>query len=131
AREVRAPIDGLVLRYDFVEGELVRPDMVLLEIFGGERQMLKLRIPERHATRVSVGDRYRARLVSFRGLRDEWFTGELKTLRHVIQYEGAQGYRVAYCDFDAGGRMVPPGATAEAKIYCGRIRLWFFLLGLD
>lgn len=131
ARVIRAPVAGRVLRYDFVLGELVRPDMVLLEIFGGEELLLKLRIPERHATRVSVGDSYRARLVSFRGSRRERFEGEILFLRHVIQYDGTSGYRMAYGSFDPRGQFVPPGATAEARIYCGRKRLWFFLLGLD
>ncbi len=131
ARAIRAPIDGQVLRYEFVTGEMVRPDVVLMEIFGGEGQVLKLRIPERHAARVKAGDPYRARLASYGGLRDIWFRGEVQHLRNVIQYEGASGYRVAYCSFDPQGRGVPPGATAEARVYCGRTRLWLFLLGLE
>lgn len=131
AREIRAPIDGQVLRYEFVTGELVRPDVVLMEIFGGDRQVLKLRVPERHAARVKVGNPYRARLASYRGLRDVWFKGEVQHLRNVIQYEGQTGYRVAYCSFDPQGRVVPPGATAEARVYCGRTRLWLFLMGLE
>lgn len=131
ARAVRAPIDGQVLRYEFVIGELVRPDMVLMEIFGGDKQILKLRIPERHAARVKVGNRYRARLTSYGGLRSIWFDGEVQHLRNVIQYTGASGYRVAYCSFDSQGRVVPPGATAEARVYCGRTRLWLFLFGVE
>ncbi len=130
-REVRAPIDGQVLRYEFVPGELVRPDMVLMEIFGGDRQVLKLRIPERHAVRVTPGNFYRARLASYHGLRKTWFAGEVQQLRNVIQYENQVGYRVAYCSFDSQGRVVPPGATAEARIYCGKTRLWLFLLNLE
>ncbi len=131
ARAIHAPIDGQVLRYEFVTGELVRPDMVLMEIFGGKGQVLKLRIPERHAARVAVGQPYRARLASYSRLRDVWFRGKVQHLRNVIQYEGSAGYRVVYCSFDPQGRVVPPGATAEARVYCGRTRLWLFVLGLE
>ena len=129
-KQVRAPVGGQVLRSEFVVGELVRPDNVLFEVFGGERQVLKLRIPERHATRLAVGQRYSARLLSYGGLKAVWFTGHVSSLRNVIQSEGQRTYRAAYCDFDAGGRTVPPGTTAEARIYYGRSNLWMLLLDL-
>lgn len=131
ARQVRAPIAGQALRYDFVIGELVRPDTVLYEIFGGDKQILKLRVAERHAARVAPGNRYVAWLGPYRGLQRVRFKGEVLQLRNVIQSEGQTTYRVAYCSFDPGGRVVPPGATAEARIYCGKTCLWLFLFGLD
>ena len=131
AREIRAPISGQVLRYEFVVGELVRPDTVLMEIFGGARQILKLRVSERHAARVAVGARYRARLATYRGLRSIWFTGKIQYLRNVIQSEGQTTYRVAYCSFNPKGRTVSPGTTAAAKVYCGQTCFWFFLFGVN
>lgn len=131
ARAIRAPIAGHVLRYEFVIGELVRPDTVLMEIFGGAKQIMKLRVSERYATRVQVGNRYEARLGSYRGLRGVWFTGRIEYLRNVIQSEGQIAYRVAYCSFDPQSYTVPPGTTAEARIYCGKTCLWFYLFGLD
>ena len=129
-KEIRAPIEGQVLRYEFVVGEMVRPEMVLFEIFGGDRLILKLRIPEEHATRVAVGNRYSAMLSSYRGLKGIYFEGTVERMRNVIQSEGQQTYRVVFCSFDPKDYNVPPGTTVEAKIYCGRTCLWFFLLGV-
>jgi len=130
SRDICAPIAGQALRYEFVIGELVRPESVLFEIFGGDRQILKLRISERYATRVAVGNRYRARLASYRGMTAPWFTGEIQQLRNVIQSEGQSTYRVAHCTFNARGRPVPPGTTAEAHVYYGKTCLWFYLFGM-
>jgi len=130
AKEIRSPISGQALRYEFVIGELVRPETILYEIFGGDRLILKLRVPEQHATRVAVGNRYSALLMSYRGLKDVYFEGKVELLRNVIQSEGQQTYRVAFCSFDPQNYKVPPGTTAEARIYYGKTCLWFFLLGL-
>ncbi|MBN1672801.1 MAG: HlyD family efflux transporter periplasmic adaptor subunit [Kiritimatiellae bacterium] len=130
-RQIRAPIDGEVLRYEFARGELVRPESVLMEIFGGDKRLLKLYVPERHAARVAKGQAYRAKLTSLNGLRSVWFDGHVGRLRNVIQGEGASRYRVAYCQFDPGTWDVPYGASAEARIYYGRSCLWLYLLGMD
>jgi multidrug resistance efflux pump len=129
-RRIAAPIGGQVVRYDFVVGELVRPDTVLYEVFGGKTQILKLRIAERYATLVQPGQAYRARLTSYGGLRRTWFRGKVQFLRNVIQMDGQRSYRTVYCTFDAGAHDVPPGTTAEAKIAAGRVSLWAYLLGL-
>ncbi len=131
AREIRAPIAGQVLRYEFVIGELVRPETVLYEIFGGEDQVLKLRVAERYATRVTEGQLYEAELAPYRGLQKRIFAGEVTHLRNVIQAEGQKTYRVAYCTFDAQDLTVPPGTSAEARIYYGSSCLWYYLFGLD
>ena len=130
-REVRAPIAGEVLRYEFVIGELIHPENVLLEIFGGQKQVLKARVPERYASKVHVGFPYRAKLAPYRGLQWIWFHGEVQYLRDVIQSEGNTSYRVAYCSFDPRTYTVQPGTTAQVEIECGTVNLWFFLLGLD
>jgi membrane fusion protein (multidrug efflux system) len=129
-REVRAPIGGQAVRYDFVAGEMVKPDSVMYEIYGGSKKILKLRIDERHATRVAPGQRYRAELASYGGLGRVWFDGRIEYLRNVIQADGSKTYRTAYATFDARGLDVPPGTTAEARIHTGRARLWAFALGL-
>lgn len=129
-RSVVSPIAGRVVRYEFVVGELVRPETVLYEVFGGETRVLKLRVDERYATQVHTGQPYRAWLSSYRGPWRPRFTGEIEFLRDVIQVEGQRAYRTAYCDFDGQGREVPPGTTAEAEIAVGKVCLWAFLLGL-
>ncbi len=129
-RQVRAPVSGEVVRYEFVPGELVMPEHVLYEVFGGERQVLKLRVPERYATRVVPGSLYKARLRADAGTGNRWIYGEVEALRSVIQSDGPQAYRMAYCRFDAGGRDVPPGASAEARITVARVPFWLWITGI-
>jgi len=130
-RRIRAPIAGTVVRYEFVIGELLTPNSVIYEIFGGDKQVLKLRVDERHATKIGVGQKYRARLSSFKGIARQYFWGEIEYLRNVIQADGLKTYRVAYCSFDAGEHIIPPGTTAEARIYYGKSCLWFYLFNVD
>jgi multidrug resistance efflux pump len=129
-KTIRAPVAGQVLRYEFVVGELMRPENVMYEIYGGVRQVLKLRIPERYAARIAVGQPYKAHLTSYGGLQPVWFTGEIEALRNVIQSEGQKTYRVAYGNFNAGGRTVPPGTSAEARIYFGKVNVWQYIIDL-
>lgn len=130
SREIHAPITGLVVRYEFVVGELVRPDNVLFEIYGGDRLILKLRVPERFSTRVAAGQAYKAILASYAGLRRVVFRGRIEAMRDVIQSSGALAYRTAYASFDPNGHLVPPGTTVEADIYYGSACFWVWLFGL-
>ena len=130
-RMIRAPIDGVVVRYEFVIGELLTPTSVIYEIFGGEKQVLKLRVSERHAMKVGVGQKYRARLSSYKGLIRQYFYGDVQYLRNVIQADGKSTYRMAYCDFEAGDLHIPPGTTAEARIYYGKSSFWLYLFNID
>ncbi|MBM4163700.1 MAG: HlyD family efflux transporter periplasmic adaptor subunit [Lentisphaerae bacterium] len=130
ARAVRAPIDGRLLRHSFYVGEVVRPDTLLFEVFGGTNLVLKLRVPERYAAKVTPGQSVRAELRSFKTLLRDWVQGTVVETRDVIQTEGAQAYRVIYCSFDPEGRVVQPGATADAEILIGRTSFWSALIGL-
>jgi len=130
-RQVRAPIAGNVVRYQFVIGELLQPTTVIYEIFGGEKQTLKLRVNERYSTKVTEGQRYRARLSSYKGIQRNYFRGNVEFLRNVIQSDGDGSYRVAYCSFDSGDKVIPPGTTAEARIYYGKSCFWLYLFNLD
>lgn len=127
-RAVRAPRDGRIVRYTFYPGELVRPDMVLYEVFDGEVNTLKLRIPERYATRVKPGMRVEAQLGSYRTLLPTRFQGSVDILRDVVEGDGTRNYRVAYCSLVRGGREIAPGTSAEARIRVGRSSLWMVLL---
>lgn len=130
-RLIRAPIAGTVVRYEFVIGELLTPSSVIYEIFGGDKQVLKLRVGERHATKIAVGQKYRARLSSFKGIARLYFRGEIEYLRNIIQADGQNTYRVAYCSFAPGEHVIPPGTTAEARIYYGKSCLWFYLFNVN
>ena len=129
-RHIYAPIDGDAVRYDFVPGELVTPQSVLYELFGGSNLILKLRIPERYATEVAPDAPYKTVLSTYPGIGRPTFTGKVNTLRAVIQADNQQTYRMAYCSFDNGGMDVPPGTSAEARITVARVPLWFWLFGV-
>lgn len=128
---VRAPIAGLVVRYDFGVGEQLRPDRLLYEIFGDAPPVLKVRVRERDAVRVEPGQRYRAELTPFGGWGRARFDGKVLYLRDVIQTDARGGYRMATCTFDPGGLQVPMGASAEVRIRGGRAPFWSWLFGLD
>ncbi len=131
-RKIRAPIGGKVVRYEFVVGELLEPTYVIYEIFGGEEQVLKLRVDERYATRLATGQRYRARLASYNSAIERiYFRGQVSYLRNVVQNDGQNAYRMAYCDFHPGDLAIQPGTTAEARIYYARSSFWSFLLNLE
>ncbi len=125
ARTVRAPTAGTVLRHTFFVGEVARPDQVLYEIFGSEQRLLRLKVPERYATRISEGLPVRAQFRSSKRLvRRNWTPATVGEMRDVIQAEGNETYRVIYCPYEAAGHDVPPGTTADAEILLGKVPLW-------
>ena len=130
ARTIRAPLDGRLLRHTFYVGEVVRPELVLYEVFGGDELILKLRVPERYATRVATNQAVRAQLRSDKALLSHWYHGHVAAVRDAIQVDGSQTYRVVYCPFDPVDREVPPGTTADAQIRVGRASLWKCLFDL-
>lgn len=131
-RKIRAPISGQVVRYEFVVGELLQPGYVIYEIFGGEEQVLKLRVDEKHAARIAPGQEYRCRLASYdNGLMPVYFRGKVSYLRDVIQNDGSNAYRMVYCTFDPGKYPIQPGTTAEARIYYATSGFWEFLFNID
>jgi len=129
-RHILAPISGQAVRYEFVTGELVTPQNVLYEIFGGARQILKLRIPERHAAQVTPGAPYKAVLSIYTGIGRQRFRGKVSALRSVIQSDNQQTYRMAYCTFDDDGLAVPPGTSAEALVTVATVPFWFWMFGI-
>ena len=127
-RTVLAPASGRVVRYTFYVGEMIRPDMVLYEIFGGEVRSLKLRVPEKSAGEVAVGMPLDVRLRTVRGLLPRRFPGKIDILRDVVEGTGDASYRVAYASFDPGDTPVTPGTTAEARIRTGTVPIWEFIV---
>ena len=127
-RTVAAPVAGRVVRYTFYVGEMIRPDMVLYEIFGGEPRTLKLRVPEKAAGEVAAGMPLDVRLRTVRGIFPRRFPGTVDVLRDVVEGTGDACYRVAYASFDPGDTPVAPGTTAEARIRTGTVSLWEFVV---
>lgn len=123
-RTIRAPIAGRAFRYTFYVGELLRPDMVLYEVFDGEVNLLKLRVPERYAARVKPGQRVKLRLGTYRTLIPTRFYGQVEAMRDVVEGSGDNNYRVVYCSFDRKDWPVAPGTSANARIRIGRVSLW-------
>lgn len=127
-RSILAPCAGRVVRYTFYVGELARPDMVLYEIFEGEVNTMKLRIPERYATRVKPGLLVEAKLGSYRTLLPTRFKGRVEVLRDVVEGDGSSNFRVVYCSLDRNNREVAPGTSVDARIHIGRSSLWRLLI---
>lgn len=123
-RRIRSPIRGRAVRFTFHIGEVVRPDNVLYEIFGGEDHVLRLRVPERHSNRVAVNQRCRALFDAYPGWPRRWFHGRVVHLRDLIQTDARTSYRVVYVVLDPTGKPLTPGATVQAGIRIGRQSLW-------
>lgn len=129
-RSVTAPIAGRLMRYTFYPGENIRPDMVLYEIFDGPVNTMKVRVPERHAARIHIGQTVQAKLGTHRSVFPRRFPGKVTFLRPVVENDGANSYRIAYCELGIQGEAVPPGTSAETRIRIGRSSLWMHLLEL-
>lgn len=129
-KKVRANQDGFVIKTTFEEGENLLANQVIYEIYDGEPE-LKIRIPEKYATKVKVGDKYRAELKSYDGLKSTYFYGEVVALKSVIQSEGSSTYLGAYCSFDPGNYTIPFGTTCEVRVYYAKSCFWFYLFGVD
>lgn len=127
-RSVKAPISGRVVRYTFYVGEMMRPDMVLYEVFEGKVNTMKLRVPERYAARIELGQKVGAKLGTHKRIIPRRFPGKVAVLRDVVEGDGADNYRVVYCDLDLQGEAVPPGTSVEARIYLGRTSIWMHVL---
>ena len=127
---VRAPIGGLLSRYTFYMGEVIRPETLLYEVFGGTNLVLRLRVPERYATKITTNQPVRAVLTSEKTFPPHYLHGKVETLRNVIQSDGTTGYRLVYCSLETDGHDVPPGSTADADITYGRANFWATLFGL-
>jgi len=131
ARRIEAPIKGRLVRYEFARGELVAPEHLLYEIFGEGPQVLKLRVPERFATRVMPGAPYQARVRAVgRWSGKVVFRGDVQAMRSIIQSDSQHAYRMVYCSFDAGEHAVPPGASAEARITVARVPFLLWMFGI-
>ncbi len=129
-KKIRAPQAGYVVKHTFEEGENLLANQVIYEIYDGVPE-LKIRIPEKYATKVKVGDKYRAELKSYDGLKSTYFYGEVVYLKPAIQTEGGVSYRGAYCSFDPGSYAIPFGTTCEARVYYDRSSFWFYLFDID
>ena len=125
ARTIRAPTAGTGLRHTFFVGEVARPDQILYEIFGAEQRLLRLKVPERYATRITEGMPVRAQFRTAKRLvRRNWTPAVVGDMRDVIQAEGNETYRVIYCPYEPPANEVPPGTTADAEILLGKVPLW-------
>ncbi|MCL1909807.1 MAG: hypothetical protein FWG05_02610 [Kiritimatiellaeota bacterium] len=127
-REVRATLDGLLMKYTFYEGEVIRPDMVLFEVFKGPVNTMKIHIPERHSARVATNCVAQAQLATHRSLIPRRFGGHVGFIRPVVEGDGSDNYRVAYCSLDLEDEEIPPGVTVDARIFLGRTSLWKHIL---
>ncbi len=129
ARRVRAPSDGMLFKHTFFVGEVVRSDQILFEIFGDKEKLLRLKVAERYATKISEGMAVRAQFRSAKKfLSHNWVCAEIADMRDIIQSEGNNSYRIIYCPYKDPDFDVPPGTTADADIMLGKVPLWRFII---
>lgn len=110
--DVLAPRDGRVLAVRVTEGGVVMPGEPIATI-AAERYILRLRLPERHARFLKVGDQVR---IGARGLADA-DGGAVGTIRQVYP-ELDQGRVVADVQTDAVGDYFV-GERARVEIATG------------
>jgi len=127
-REIRATLGGLLMKYTFYEGEIIRPDMVLFEVFQGPVNTMKIRIPERYSARVTTGMETKSQLATHRSLVPRRFRGEVAFIRPVVEGDGSDNYRVAYCSLDLEDEDVPPGVTVDTRIFIEYAPIWKHIL---
>jgi len=127
-REVRATLGGLLMKYTFYEGEIIRPDMVLFEVFKGPVNTMKIRVPERYSARVATDMTAQALLATHRSLIPRRFKGEVAFIRPVVEGDGTANYRVAYCSIDLEGENVPPGVSVDTRIFIEYAPIWKHIL---
>lgn len=65
---VRAPMNGIVVRFDRVLGQVVRADEPLFEIHDPSQAWVQTFVHEHHSSRIHVGQSARVRLVAYPGI---------------------------------------------------------------
>ncbi len=112
---IAASHGGMVQLMPLHVGDVVQPDQLLGEVFGGERQ-LKLRVTEREAGKLKLGQPVRVSLTLHDRRRN--LSGKVLEYGQVIRADDRAGYREVICSFLAQDVLV--GATCRGRILVGR-----------
>lgn len=107
---MRAPIEGTVTRVVYKKGELVAPQVSIMTITNLKHLFLEVNLEQQSVLRIKEGQEA---FVSFETLRNEKYTGQIKT---VYPRESQFIVRI---ELDKWPEGVLPGMTADVAIAIG------------
>lgn len=128
-RTITAPIAGTVYFNRYEVGEVVKPDHVLGQVFDTSDWIVKLKVPERQASRIRHGQPVEVTLAAYPWYRYGHLIGEVARIRPVvIPLSGGSGAGGAfYVDAkinDPDQFALQPGMNARVRIDTGATN-WF------
>lgn len=124
ARQIRATMDGQIYFNRFEEGEVVKPEHVLGQIFDTHAWVVKIRIPERYLGRVKIGQEVTVETAAYWSWQHGYLTGKITRMIPVVDTQ-ATGDGVFYVEaaIPNPGYELQPGMTATAWINAGKAPL--------
>lgn len=131
-RDVRASIAGTVYFNRFEQGEMVKPEHVLGQVFDRDNWVGKLKLSERQIGHIKVGEPVQVSLAAYPSLRFGYLTGRIGRIIPVVTPR-ATGDGVFYVEVALDslpeGIELHPGMTATGYIDAGRTTWLMNLLG--
>jgi multidrug resistance efflux pump len=124
ARQIRATMAGHVYFNRFEEGEVVKPEHVLGQIFDTHAWVVKLRVPERYLGRVKIGQNVKIETAAYWAWQHGYLDGTITRMIPVVDTQ-ATGDGVFYieCAIPSPTYELQPGMTATAWINAGKAPL--------
>ena len=95
ALPVRSPIDGFVIHFDVIPGQVVRPEQPLFEIHDLSKMWVRGHVFERDLSAVRLGQTVRIRLVS-----DPAFLGTARLVRSDYVLPGSRRVMSVWAELD-------------------------------
>ncbi len=117
--KIVAPQDGIVLRKDVLEGEVVKPGAVLFTLMKRNQLQCKTYIPEADLGRVKVGQRVQVRVDAY---PNETFSGRIASIANHAEFtprnlqtrdERTKLVFQVTIRFDSGFDKLKPGMPAD------------------
>jgi HlyD family secretion protein len=121
ARQIRATMAGHVYFNRFEEGEVVKPEHVLGQIFDTKAWVVKIRIPERYLGRIQIGQEVTVETAAYWAWQHGYLTGKITRMIPVVDTQ-TTGDGVFYIEAELPnpGYELQPGMTATAWVNAGK-----------
>lgn len=140
--EVRSPVDGVVatpeLELKELAGQVVQKGALIAKVFELQKTTVEIAVPENEIPDVKVGQKVALKV---RAYPNETFNGTVTSIAtsafapetagetallptaSVPSSNSAPKTILVTTEIDNGSRLLKPGMTGHAKIFCGRRRL--------
>lgn len=139
--EVRSPVDGVVatpeLELKELAGQVVQKGALIAKVFELRKTTVEIAVPENEIPDVKVGQKV---VLKVRAYPNETFNGTVTSIATsafapetggetllpipaVPSSNSAPKTILVTTEIDNGSRLLKPGMTGHAKIFCGRRRL--------